>query len=83
MNKSRKLPLAIVDLPKLSRKYQHTDTHYRLDWLPENFSFLECFSYGPISILSDILMTAEITRNRFCGVFLKNHKYLGEVFLCL
>ena len=56
--------------------------------LPENVSFLECFrrshSYfiryynNPVEITDN---PTEITRNYFCGVFLKNHKYFQEMFL--
>ena len=65
-----------------------------MHWSQKAFHFLSV-SNGATSILSDIVITlrshiyfirycnnpTEITQNHFCGVFLKNHKYLREMFL--
>ena len=49
--------------------------------LPENISFLECFLWSHIYFIRYCNNPTEITQSHFCGVFLKNHKYLREMFL--
>ena len=46
--------------------------------LPKNVSFLECFLRSHIYFIRYCNNPMKI---RFCGVFLKNHKYLREMFL--
>ena len=48
---------------------------------PKTFHFLSV-SNGPTSFfIRYCLNSAEITRNQFCGIFLKNCKYLRKMFL--
>ena len=49
--------------------------------LPENVSFPECFELSQIYFMRYCNNPTEITRNHFCGVFLKNHEYLPEMLL--
>ena len=49
--------------------------------LPENVSFLECFYQPHIYFIRYYNNPKEIAQNYFCGVFLKNYKYLREMFL--
>ena len=46
-----------------------------------NFSFPECFWRFHICFIRYCDDPTEITRNNFCDVFLKNKKYLREMFL--
>ena len=73
----------IIDLPKLSRRNQPTDTHDRLDWYLCTASrnrFISWLFLTVPHLFYQILYT-KITRNHFCGLFLKNHKYFREMFL--
>ena len=73
----------ILDLPKLSRRYQPIDTHDRRDWyLCTAFRnrFISWLFLTFPHLFYQILYT-KITRNHFCGLFLKNHKYFREMFL--
>ena len=79
----------IADLSKLWRRCQPTDDD-RYSWQTwlismhcwqNRFHFLSV-SNGPTSILPDIEITLQKSHEIiFVGVFLKNHKYLREMFL--
>ena len=76
--------MTILDLPKLSRRYQPTGQTWLIDiyaMLPQNVSFLECFWRSHVYFIRYCNNPTEITRNHFCDVFLKNQKYLREMFL--
>ena len=79
--------MTIVDLPKLSRRYWRTAHRYswQLDlylWTAPSKRFISwVFLTVPHLFIRSCNNPAEITRNYFCGVFLKNHKYLWEMFL--
>ena len=49
----------------------------------KTFHFFECFERSHINIIRYFDNATEMTQNNFCGVFLKNHKYLREMFLRL
>ena len=76
--------LEILDLPKLSRRYQPTGQTWLIDiyaMLPQNVSFLECFWRSQVSFIRYYNKPTEVTRNQFCDIFLENQKYLREMFL--
>ena len=76
--------LTILDLPKLSRRYQPTGQTWLIDiyaLLPQNVSFLECFWRSHIYFIRYCNKPTEIKRNHFCDIFLENQKYLREMFL--
>ena len=77
--------LKILDLPKLSRRYQPTGQTWLIDiytLLPQNVSFLECFWRSRVYFIRHCNKPQEITpQNYFCDMFLENQKYLWEVFL--
>ena len=67
-------------LPKLSRRYQPTDIHERLI-NSYALSVYECLWRPHICFIRYCNNPTEITRNHFCGLYLKNHKHLREMFL--
>ena len=76
--------MTILDLPKLSRRYQPTGQTWLIDiyaLLPQNVSFLECFWRSHVCFIRCCNKLTEITRNHFCDVFLEKQKYLRDMFL--
>ena len=73
--------MKVLDLPKLSCRYQPTEQTWIYAMLPQNVSFLECFWRSHVYFIRYINKSTEITRNRFCDTFLENQKYLREMFL--
>ena len=66
--------MTILDLPKLSRKFQLTGQTWLIDiyaLLPKNVSFLECFWRFHIYFIRYCNNPTEITQNQFCDVFEK------------
>ena len=65
--------LKILDLPKLSGRYQPTRQTSMIDIyaiLPQNVSFLECFWRSHVCFIRYCNSPTEITRNHFYDVFL-------------
>ena len=51
-------------------------------WLIAKHCFQKNFPFSSASTHTHFIKYfTEITRNHFCGVFLKNHKYMREMFL--
>ena len=74
--------MAILDLPKLLRRYQLTGQTWLIDiyaLLPQNLSFR--FWRSHIYFIRYCNSPTEITRNHFCDVFSKNQKYLRKISL--
>ena len=65
-------------MPKFSRRYQPTDVHDRFDWYLWTASRKRFIT---VPHLFYQILYMEITRNHFCGLFLKNHKYFREMLL--
>ena len=59
-----------------SNKYHSTDIHGRLDNNSQ-----KTFYFLSVYFIRYFNNPTEITQNHFRGVFLKNHKYLREIFL--
>ena len=74
--------MTILDLPKLSCRCQRTGQTWLISTHCSHkmFHFLSV-SDGLTSILSDILMTLRKSHEIIWDVFLKNQKYLSEMFL--
>ena len=75
--------MTILDLPKLSRRYQPTGQTWLIDiyaLLPQNVSFLECFWRSHIYFIRYCNNPTEITRNHFLWYIFEKPKILGKYF---